>query len=62
MALVMDGFNKVFSNDFTPLRHLRGRGMAVFDAIAPARKLFMREAAGGSGDMPKLLRGEALGV
>jgi 2-octaprenyl-6-methoxyphenol hydroxylase len=62
MALVMDGFNKVFSNDFGPLRQWRGRGMALFDAIPPARKFFMREAAGGNGDMPKLLRGVALGV
>lgn len=62
MALVMDGFNKVFSNDFGPLRQWRGRGMALIDAIPPARKFFMREAAGGSGDMPKLLKGEALGV
>ncbi len=60
MALVMDVFNRVFSNDFPVLRQLRGRGMAVVDAIGPARRFFMREAAGGSGDLPKLLKGEAL--
>jgi 2-octaprenyl-6-methoxyphenol hydroxylase len=60
MALVMDGFNRIFSNDFGPLRQWRGRGMALIDAIPPARRFFMREAAGGSGALPKLLKGEAL--
>lgn len=60
LALVMDAFNRIFSNDLPILRQLRGRGMALVDAIPPARKFFMREAAGGSGDLPKLLRGEAL--
>lgn len=60
MALVMDAFNRIFSNDFAPLRQWRGRGMALIDAIPPARRFFMREAAGGSGDLPRLLKGEAL--
>ncbi|MDX2233038.1 MAG: FAD-dependent monooxygenase [Hyphomonadaceae bacterium] len=60
MALVMDVFNRLFSNDLPVLRQLRGRGMAVVDAIGPARRFFMREAAGGSGALPKLLKGEAL--
>jgi 2-octaprenyl-6-methoxyphenol hydroxylase len=60
LALVMDAFNRIFSNDIPVLRQLRGRGMAVVDAIAPARRFFMREAAGGNGDLPRLLKGEAL--
>lgn len=60
LALVMDAFNRIFSNDLPILRQWRGRGMALVDAISPARRFFMREAAGGSGDLPKLLRGEAL--
>lgn len=62
MALVMDAFNRIFSNDFAPLRQWRGRGMALIDAVPPARRFFMREAAGGSGALPKLLKGEALAV
>lgn len=62
MALVMDGFNRVFSNHLPPLRRLRDRGMALVDLAAPARRLFMREAAGGTGDLPKLLKGEALAI
>ncbi|MDZ4775955.1 MAG: UbiH/UbiF/VisC/COQ6 family ubiquinone biosynthesis hydroxylase [Alphaproteobacteria bacterium] len=61
MALVMDAFNRIFSNDFPPLRQWRGRGMAAVDLVPPARRFFMREAAGGSGALPKLLKGEALG-
>jgi 2-octaprenyl-6-methoxyphenol hydroxylase len=60
MALVMDGFNKIFSNDLPILRTWRARGMAAVDALPFARKFFMQEAAGGSGDLPRLLRGEAL--
>lgn len=62
MALVMDAFNRIFSNDFAPLRQWRGRGMAAVDLVPPARRFFMREAAGGSGALPKLLKGEALGL
>lgn len=60
LALVMDGFNRVFSNDLPILRTWRARGMALVDALPFARKLFMAEAAGGAGDLPRLLRGEAL--
>ncbi|MBL8559486.1 MAG: UbiH/UbiF/VisC/COQ6 family ubiquinone biosynthesis hydroxylase [Hyphomonadaceae bacterium] len=62
MALVMDAFNRIFSNDFAPLRQWRGRGMAAVDLVPPARRFFMREAAGGSGALPKLLKGEVLGL
>ena len=39
---------------------VRGLGLAVVNRIAPARKFFMREAGGAVGDLPRLLRGEAL--
>jgi 2-octaprenyl-6-methoxyphenol hydroxylase len=53
-----DGFVRLFSNDIGPLRHLRGLGMAAVDAISPARKFFAKEAGGGIGPLPNLLRGE----
>ena len=49
-------------DDFLVKHGMHKGGMALIDAIPPARKFFMREAAGGSGDMPKLLKGEALSV
>ena len=53
-----EGFVRLFSNDLAPLRLLRGLGMAVVDRIGPARRFFAREAGGGVGALPSLLRGE----
>jgi 2-octaprenyl-6-methoxyphenol hydroxylase len=34
--------------------------MAVVNRIGPARRFFMHEAGGAIGDLPRLLRGQAL--
>ena len=60
MALGMEAFDKLFSNDIAPLRAARSLGLAMVNAIGPARRLFMRYAGGAAGDLPKLLRGESL--
>ncbi|MBI1404954.1 MAG: 2-octaprenyl-6-methoxyphenyl hydroxylase [Caulobacter sp.] len=60
LAAGTDLFTWLFSNDIAPLRAARGLGLAVVNRIAPARKFFMREAGGAVGDLPRLLRGEAL--
>jgi 2-octaprenyl-6-methoxyphenol hydroxylase len=60
VALACDGFNRLFSNDFPILRVARDAGMALVDRLAPARRFFMQEAGGAVGDLPKLLKGEAL--
>ena len=60
VSLACDGFNRLFSNDFAPLRVARGAGMAVVNRIGPMRRFFMHEAGGALGDLPRLLRGEAL--
>ncbi|MBE7218723.1 MAG: FAD-dependent monooxygenase [Caulobacteraceae bacterium] len=41
-----------------PLRALGGAALAAAAAVAPARRLFAREAGGGLGELPRLLRGE----
>ena len=56
----MDLFVRLFSNDNPLLRLARGAGMAVVNRIGPARTFFMQEAGGAVGDLPRLLRGEAL--
>ena len=56
----MDAFVWLFSNDNPMLRFARGAGLAVVNRIAPARRFFMQEAGGAVGDLPRLLRGEAL--
>lgn len=59
MALAMDGFNRIFSNDIAPLRLARDLGMGIVDAVGPLRRLFMRNAGGDIGKLPRLLKGKA---
>ena len=56
----MDAFVRLFSNDNPMVRLARGAGMAAVNRIGPARRFFMHEAGGAVGDLPRLLRGEAL--
>lgn len=56
----MDAFVRLFSNDNPLLRLARGVGMAAVNRVAPARRFFMQEAGGAVGDLPRLLRGQAL--
>ncbi len=60
MALGMEFFDKLFSNDIAPLRAARRLGLAAVNAAGPARRFFMKYAGGAAGDLPKLLRGESL--
>lgn len=60
LAAATDAFTRLFSNDDPLLRMVRGMGMAAVNRIGPARRFFMREAGGAVGDMPRLLRGEAV--
>ncbi|MGH6955559.1 MAG: UbiH/UbiF/VisC/COQ6 family ubiquinone biosynthesis hydroxylase [Caulobacteraceae bacterium] len=60
VSLACDGFNRLFSNDHPLARAGRGAGLALVNRIGPARRFFMHEAGGALGDLPRLLRGEAL--
>ncbi|MCU4652457.1 FAD-dependent monooxygenase [Roseibacterium sp. SDUM158016] len=60
MAVATDAFNRLFSNDNPALRVLRDAGMGVVQAVPGLRRMFIREAAGLTGDVPKLLRGRPL--
>ncbi|SFR14777.1 UbiH/UbiF/VisC/COQ6 family ubiquinone biosynthesis hydroxylase [Poseidonocella sedimentorum] len=60
LAVATDAFNRLFSNDNPILRALRGLGMGAVNALPAARRGAMREAAGLSGETPKLLRGEQI--
>ncbi len=57
LALATDTFNRLFSNDNPLLRNLRDIGMGVVNGMPGLRRSFIREAAGLSGDLPKLMRG-----
>jgi 2-octaprenyl-6-methoxyphenol hydroxylase len=54
-TVAFDGLNRLFSNDYTLLRSARSTGLAVINSIAPAKRLLVKEAAGLSGTLPKLL-------
>lgn len=58
LAVVTDSMNRLFSNDFLPIRLARDIGLGVVDKIAPLRRLLMRHAGGDLGSLPRLLRGE----
>ncbi len=60
LTLGMDAFVRLFSNDNPLLRLARGAGMAAVNRIGPARRFFMQQAGGAVGDLPRLLKGEAL--
>ena len=50
-----DGLNQLFSNDYALLRAARSTGLAIVNSLAPAKRMLVREAAGLSGSLPKLL-------
>lgn len=60
LALATDTFNRLFSNDNPILRLGRDIGMGVVGALPGLRRTFIREAAGLTGDLPRLMRGQAL--
>jgi 2-octaprenyl-6-methoxyphenol hydroxylase len=59
LAAATDALNRLFSNDFAPLRMVRDLGLGIVDGIGPLRRFFMRHAGGDVGKLPRLLRGEA---
>jgi 2-octaprenyl-6-methoxyphenol hydroxylase len=60
MGVATDGLNRLFSNRSDVLRLARDVGLGLVDRWPPLKRLFIREAAGLLGEVPKLLRGEAL--
>jgi 2-octaprenyl-6-methoxyphenol hydroxylase len=60
MGIATDGLNRLFSNQSDALRLLRDVGLGLVDRLPALKHLFIREAAGLVGEVPKLLRGEAL--
>ncbi|CAN5495382.1 ubiquinone biosynthesis hydroxylase [soil metagenome] len=57
-AVATDGLNRLFSNDHPALRVLRDAGLRIADRMGVVKSFFMREAAGETGRLPKLLQGE----
>ncbi|MCB1476411.1 MAG: FAD-dependent monooxygenase [Rhodobiaceae bacterium] len=56
-AMVTDGLNRLFSNDIGIVRALRDTGLGIFDRLSGLKRQAVRDAAGLSGDVPRLLLG-----
>ena len=59
-ALATDFFVRAYGSDFAPLRLARNAVTGAMNRLNPVKRLMMTEAGGFAGDMPKLLRAEAL--
>ena len=60
LARATDTFNTLFSNDNQAVRLVRDLGLGVVNASPTLRRGFIREAAGLTGDLPRLLQGKGL--
>lgn len=60
LALVTDGLNRLFATDAPPVRVLRDLGLGLVNRAAPLKRVFMRHAMGALGDLPRLIKGQAL--
>jgi 2-octaprenyl-6-methoxyphenol hydroxylase len=60
MGVTTDVLNRLFSNDFTPLRAVRDIGLGLVDRMPGVKNFFIGQAAGLSGPAPRLLRGEPI--
>ena len=52
--------NGMFASDNALLRLIRDTGLEVVNHLPPLKRLFVREAAGSTGDLPRLLRGKSI--
>jgi len=60
MGLATNSLNLLFSNQSTLLRTVRDIGLGLVDRTPPLKGLFIRQAAGLAGEVPRLLKGDAL--
>jgi 2-octaprenyl-6-methoxyphenol hydroxylase len=60
MAGLTEGLNRLFSNDFGPLRLIRDIGLGLVNRSDRLRSLLREQAAGRDAGEPKLFRGEAI--
>jgi 2-octaprenyl-6-methoxyphenol hydroxylase len=60
MGLATNSLNFLFSNESQFLRTVRDIGLGLVDRAPPLKNLFIRQAADCPGEVPRLLKGEAL--
>jgi 2-octaprenyl-6-methoxyphenol hydroxylase len=57
LVAICHGIERLFSNDFEPLRLLRNLGLGLVERLPPAKRFFMRHAMGLVGELPRSMRG-----
>lgn len=60
MGVATNALNVMFSNDLPFVRSIRDIGLGIVDRLPPLKGAFIKQAAGLSGEVPRLLKGEAL--
>ncbi len=60
MLAMTDALNRLFSNNVAPLRLARDLGLATVNKLPPLKRLFMKHAMGTVGDLPRLMKNQAL--
>lgn len=60
LSLVTDVLNRLFVIEAAPVKIARDLGLGLVNKLPLAKKFFMEHARGTVGDLPRLLRGEAL--
>jgi 2-octaprenyl-6-methoxyphenol hydroxylase len=60
LTAVTDGLNRLFANELPPVRLARDLGLAAVNRAPGLKRFFMRHAMGATGDLPRLVKGEAL--
>ena len=60
LSAATDSLNRLFSNAIPPVKLARDLGLAAVNQLPPLKRLFMRHAMGVMGELPRLVRGEAL--
>jgi 2-octaprenyl-6-methoxyphenol hydroxylase len=59
-AATFDGLNRLFASDLSLVRAGREAGLGLVDRMPFLKRFFVGEAAGLSGELPRLLRGETV--
>ncbi len=60
LVAITDGLNRLFANDIPPIRLAREMGLGLVQRTPFLKRFFMHHAMGMVGDLPRLMRGEAL--
>ena len=60
MGVATNVLNLLFSNDLPFIRGIRDIGLGIVDRLPPLKGAFIKQAAGLSGEVPRLLKGEAI--